>query len=100
MLSWVYLGLSPRLEDPLKLAALPFLAEVCYGFVTGVWRAELLAVRVLVGLYRVSNGDEVDVHCAQYFVNSSLCPVLLFRRRLKSVADVLRGIRSKGFTQV
>ena len=33
------------------------------------------------------------------FVNSSLSPVLLFRRRLKSVADVLKGIRSKGFTQ-
>ena len=39
------------------------------------------------------------MHCAQYFVHSSLSPVLLFRRRLKSVADVLRGIRSKGFTQ-
>ena len=50
-------------------------------------------------LYRVSQGDEVDVLCAQYFVNSSLAPVLLFRRRLKSVADVLKGIRSKGFTQ-
>ena len=50
-------------------------------------------------LYRVSHGDEVDVHCAQYFVNSSLSPVLLFRRRLKSVADVLKGIRSKEFTQ-
>ena len=50
-------------------------------------------------LYRVSHGDEVDVHCAQYFVNSSLSLVLLFRRRLKSVADVLEGIRNKGFTQ-
>ena len=50
-------------------------------------------------LYRVGRGDEVDVHCSQYFVNSSLSPVLLFRRRLKSVADVLKGIRSKGFTQ-
>ena len=50
-------------------------------------------------LYRASQGDEVDVHCAQYFVNSSLAPVVLFRRRLKSVADVLKGIRSKGFTQ-
>ena len=38
------------------------------------------------------------MHCAQYFVNSSLSPVLLFRRRLKSVADVLKGMRSKGFT--
>ena len=42
-------------------------------------------------LYRASQGDEVDVHCAQYFVNSSLAPVVLFRRRLKSVADVLEG---------
>ena len=42
-------------------------------------------------LYRVSHGDEVDVHCAQYFVNSSLAPVVLFRRRLKSVADVSFG---------
>ena len=39
------------------------------------------------------------MHCAQYFVHSSLSPVLLFRRRLKSVADALKGIRSKGFTQ-
>ena len=50
-------------------------------------------------LYRVSQGDEVDNHCAQHFVNSSLSPVLLFRRRLESVAGVLKGIRSKGFTQ-
>ena len=39
------------------------------------------------------------MHCAQYFVNSSLSHVLLFLRRLKSVADVLKGIRSQGFTQ-
>ena len=26
-------------------------------------------------LYRVSHGDDVDEHCAQYFVNSSLSPV-------------------------
>ena len=36
---------------------------------------------------------------AQYFVNSSLSPVLLFRWRVKSVADVLKGIRRHGFTQ-
>ena len=50
-------------------------------------------------LYRASQCDEVDAHCGQYFVNSSLAPVVLFRRRLKSVADVLKGIRDKGFTQ-
>ena len=32
----VYFGLIPKLEVPLKLAALPFLAEICYGFVAGV----------------------------------------------------------------
>ena len=47
-------------------------------------------------LYRVSQGDEVDSNCAQFFVNSSLSPVLLFRRRLKSVADVLRVFGEKG----
>ena len=31
-------------------------------------------------LYRVSRGDEVDTHAAQYFVNSSVAPVLLFGR--------------------
>ena len=41
-------------------------------------------------LFRVSHSDEVDVHCAQYFVSSSLAPVLFFRRRPKSVADVLK----------
>ena len=50
-------------------------------------------------LYRVSQSDEVDVHSVPFFVNSSLAPVLLFRRRLKSVADVLKGIGQHGFTQ-
>ena len=55
--------------------------------------------RVFSRLYRISQGDEVGVHCAQYFVGSSLALVLLFRRRLKSVADVLKGAKSQGFTQ-
>ena len=49
-------GLFLLLEVLLLLAALPFLAEVCYGFVAGVWGAELLVVRVLsrsIGLARV-----------------------------------------------
>ena len=57
-----------------------------------------MAAVVLGGCYRVSQGDEVDVHCAQYLVDSSLALVVLFRRRLKSVADVLKGFRDKGFT--
>ena len=54
---------------------------------------------VLADCIGVSHSNEVDVTSAQHFVNSSLAPVLLFRRRLKSVADVLIGIRSRGFTQ-
>ena len=50
-------------------------------------------------IYRVCQDDDVDEHCAQHFVISSLSPVLLCRRRLNSVADVLKGIRNKEFTQ-
>ena len=82
MVRRVYSGLILRLVVPLRLGALPFWADVCYVcWWQGIWLVE------------------VDVHCAQYFVNSSPPPVVLFRRRLKSVADVLKGIRDKGFTQ-
>ena len=50
-------------------------------------------------LKRISHSDEVDVRSAKYFVDYPLSPVLLFRRRLKSVADVLKGNRNHGFTQ-
>ena len=79
------------LEVLLLLVALPFLIEVCYEFVTGVLGGRAAGGRGSSRLYRVSQGEEVDVHCAQYFVHSSLSPVLLFRRRLKSVADVSKG---------
>ena len=44
-------GFGPTLEpeDPLKLAVLPFLAEVCYVFVAGVWEAGLSVAGDLVG---------------------------------------------------
>ena len=58
-----------------------------------------MAAGVLAGCIGLVIGDKVDVHCAQFFVNSSLAPVVLFRRRLESVADVLKGIQSVGFTQ-
>ena len=54
---------------------------------------------VVLADFRVSHSDEVDAGSAHYFVNSSLAPVLLSRGRLKSVADVLKGIRSRGYTQ-
>ena len=85
----VSLGLIPWLVVPLRLAALPFFVEVCYVVVGGVWEADLLVAGDLVGCKRATQGDVVDVHCAQYFVNSSLALVVFFRMRLKSVADVL-----------
>lgn len=50
-------------------------------------------------MYWARQRGEVDAHSAQYIVNSSLAPVILFRRRLRPVADVLKGIRNNGFTQ-
>ena len=43
------LGLMLLLEVLLLLAALPFLEEVCYVFVAGVWEAELLVAWLLAG---------------------------------------------------
>ena len=48
MLRLVYYMLILLLAVLLLLATLPFLVEVSYGFVTGVWEAELLAAGVLV----------------------------------------------------
>ena len=45
----VYFGLILLLEALLLLAALPFLEEVSYVFVAGVWEAELLVVRPRAG---------------------------------------------------
>ena len=42
-------GLILWLVVPLRLAVLPFLAEACYVFVTGVWEVEVLAAGDLVG---------------------------------------------------
>ena len=81
---------------PLKLAVLPFLVEVCLRIRDRRVGGRAVGGRGSGRLYRASQGDEVDVHCAQYLVNSSLALVV----RLKSVADVLKGIRDKGFYSV
>ena len=49
MLRQVYLGHMLLLAVLLLLAALPFLEEVCYVFVAGVWEAELLVAWLLAG---------------------------------------------------
>ena len=72
-------------------------------YILHVWRRRLGGRAVGGGGFskknRVNHGDDVDVSSAQYFVNSSLAPVLLLWRRVKSVADVLKGVRQKGFSQ-
>ena len=67
-------------------ASLPFL-----GSVKAVFRTRLVGGRAPGRVYRPAGAGE-------YFVNSSLSPVLLFRRRLSSVGDVLKGIRRHGFS--
>ena len=56
-------------------------------------------VRALAGCIVFVRVMRLINNVLNFFVNSSLSPLLLFRRRLKSVADVLKGIRNKGFTQ-
>ena len=48
--------------------------------------------------YRTDHADEFDVARSGFFINSSLAPVLRFRCRLKTVYNVLEGIRANGFS--
>ena len=80
------------------LAALPFWRRVCDVFLEDVLEAEPL-VGELVGCIGLVKGMRLMCIVLQYFVNSSFAPVLLFRMRLKSVADVLEGMRKHGFAQ-
>ena len=49
-------------------------------------------------IHRPAKTDPVDSANCLSFVHSSLSPVVLFRRRLSSVRDVLKKIRKSGFT--
>ena len=82
------------LVDPLRLAAPLFLVEVCSVFVAGVWEVGLLVAVVLVGCIGPVMG--IRLMCIVLSTLSTL--LVLFRRRLKSVADVLKGIKDQGFT--
>ena len=80
-------------EDPEKLslgdklldAVLAEAHVVCVGWAVGLLEAAWLA-------------DFIGAGGRMYFVNSSPAPVILFRRRVKSVADVLSGVRQYGFS--
>ena len=48
-------------------------------------------------IYRTDHADEFDVSNSVFFsITSSLAPVLRFRRRLKSVYNVLKALRPMG----
>ena len=49
--------------------------------------------------YRVDRSDEFDVTHFGFFLNSSLAPVLRFRRCFVSVCTVLKGIKRHGFSE-
>ena len=86
-------------EVQLLLVFRPLLVGVRCASGGADWVAGLLVAVVLVSYVWVSRRDAVDVASAQFFVNSSLPHVLLFRRRVKSVAGVLKDIRQHGFSQ-
>ena len=97
----VYLGLMLLLEVLLMLATLPFLVEVCYGFVAGVWEAELLAAGVLVGcigLARVMRLISIALSILSiplfllcYSFAGALSPLLMFLR-----GSGIKGLHSLG----
>ena len=99
MLRLVYFGLILLLEVLLLVTTLSFLGGDPCVFVTGDLEVKLLVVRALAGCIVFLRVMRLIVIVLSFFVNSSLSPVLLFRRRLKSVAGVLKGIRDRGFTQ-
>ena len=50
-------------------------------------------------IYYVDRSDEFDVTHFGFFLNSSLAPVLRFRRSFVSVCNVLKGIKQHGFSE-
>ena len=60
------------------------------------FRSRFIGGRAPGRVHRPAKADVVDCTNCFSFVNSSLSPVVLFRRRLSSVGDVLKGIRNRG----
>ena len=50
-------------------------------------------------IHHVDRADEFDVTHSGFFINSSLAPVLRFRRSFVSVCNVLKGIKLHGFSE-
>ena len=66
--------------------------------VDAVIRTRLVGCRAPGRLHRSAGADEVDTANCHVFLNASLAPVILFRRRLHSVGAVLEGIRQSGLS--
>ena len=60
-----------------------------FGRGKAVFRTRLTGGRSPGRVHSPARADTVDCSSCLYFVNSSLSPVVLFRRRLSSVGDVL-----------
>ena len=76
-----------------RRVTLPFL-----GRGRAVFRTRLIGGRAPGRVHRPARADLVDCANCFSFINSSLSLVVLFRRRLSSVGDVLKGIRKSGFS--
>ena len=62
-------------------------------------RTRRLGGRCRDRIYRMNRADEFDVAHSGFFLNSSLAPVLRFRRCFVSVCNVLTGIKLHGFSE-
>ena len=93
-------GAYCRAGGPTAAGSLAFLGRSLLRICSRYLGGRAVGGRGCSKLYRATQEDEIDVHCSQYFVNFSLAPAVLFGRRLKSVADVLKGISNEGVHSV
>ena len=94
-LMWIMLGMPgvPLAGGPTPQGDHPFLARG-----KAVLRTRLVGGPAPSRLHRPAEADRWMVRFVMPVLNSSLAPVILFRRRLHSVADVLEVIGKNGFS--
>ena len=83
----------------LLLVALPLLVPVVMLVVAFSVYSMRLGGHRRDRIYHVDGSDVFDVTHFGFFLNSSLAPVLRFRRGYVSVCNVLTGIRKHGFSE-
>ena len=92
MLRRVYFGPVLKLEVPLKLAALPFLAEVCCVFVAGVWRPGCNGLAMVMRLMCIAPSTLL---ISLFLLHNSFVGVLSPWRMFSKVLGV-KGLLSPG----